>query len=101
MPAREPTRISQVQLDAYWRRTVRLTFALLAIWAVAGYGIAILMAPALNRLTFLGGPFGFWFAQNGAIYIFWVLILAYAIGMNRLDRAHGVDESEAGAEAER
>jgi putative solute:sodium symporter small subunit len=89
-----PARISQQQLDAYWKRTVRLTVALLAIWIIAGYGIAIFMAPTLNRVTFLGGPLGFWFAQNGAIYIFWVLILVYAIGMNRLDREHGVEEVE-------
>lgn len=86
--------VDQGALEAYWKGTVRLTFSLLAIWLLAGYGVAILMAPALNKITFLGGPLGFWFAQNGAIYIFWVLILMYAIGMNRLDHAFGVAEEE-------
>jgi putative solute:sodium symporter small subunit len=79
-------------LEAYWRRTLRLTLLLLAVWYLTGYVLAILLAPTLNRITFLGGPLGFWFAQNGAIYIFWLLILVYAIGMNRLDREFDVEE---------
>jgi putative solute:sodium symporter small subunit len=79
-------------LRAYWKRTLRLTLTLLAVWFTAGYVVAILMAPTLNRVTFLGGPLGFWFAQNGAIYVFWVLILVYAVGMNRLDHEFDVEE---------
>jgi putative solute:sodium symporter small subunit len=48
--------------------------------------------PRPEPVTFLGGPLGFWFAQNGAIYIFWVLILVYAVGMNRLDHEFDVEE---------
>jgi putative solute:sodium symporter small subunit len=54
--------------------------------------VAILLAPWLNRFSLLGGPLGFWVAQNGAIYGFWVLILLYALGMNYLDRKYGVEE---------
>ena len=79
-------------LAAYWKRTLRFTVVLLVIWFVAGYLLAIVFAPALNQFTFLGGPLGFWFAQNGAIYIFWLLILAYALGMNRLDQEFDVEE---------
>lgn len=79
-------------LRAYWRKNLRFTLSLLAIWVVAGYVLAILLAPVLNRVTFLGGPLGFWFAQNGAIYTFWILILVYAVGMNRLDREFDVEE---------
>lgn len=79
-------------LGAYWKRNLRFTLVLLAVWFIAGYVLAILLAPLLNRLTFLGGPFGYWFAQNGAIYIFWLLILIYAVGMNRLDREFDVEE---------
>jgi putative solute:sodium symporter small subunit len=79
-------------LQNYWKRTLRFTLVLLAIWFVVGYLASIVFAPTLNRFTFLGGPLGFWFAQNGAIYIFWLLILAYAIGMNRLDHEFDVEE---------
>ncbi len=79
-------------LEAYWKRNLRLTTILLSIWFVVGYILAIVLAPALNNFTFLGTPLGFWIAQNGAIYVFVVLILIYAVGMNRLDKEFGVDE---------
>jgi putative solute:sodium symporter small subunit len=79
-------------LRAYWRRNLRFTLLLLSIWFLAGYVLPILLGPTLNRVTFLGGPFGFWFAQNGAIYVFWLLILTYALGMNRLDHEFDVEE---------
>jgi putative solute:sodium symporter small subunit len=79
-------------LSEYWKRTLRLTLILLAVWFLAGYVLAILLAPWLNRFTFLGGPLGYWVAQNGAIYVFWVLILVYAVAMNRLDRRFDVEE---------
>ncbi len=69
----------------YWRKTVTLTVVLLLIWSLVGYGLAIFLAPWLNRFTFLGGPLGFWVAQNGAIYVFVLLILIYCVAMNRLD----------------
>ena len=85
------------ELGAYWRRTLRLTAGLLVIWFATGYVLAILLAPTLNRVTFLGGPLGYWIAQNGAIYVFWLLILIYARAMNRLDREFDVhDEREDG-----
>jgi putative solute:sodium symporter small subunit len=83
---------NRVALRAYWTRTIRFTLALLAVWFVVGYLAAIVFAPWLNQFTFLGGPLGFWFAQNGAIYIFWLLILIYALGMNRLDHEFDVEE---------
>ena len=59
-------------------------------------GAGILFAPALNevRLPGSGFPLGFWFAQQGAIYVFVLLIVIYVRAMNRLDRRHGVDEEE-------
>lgn len=79
-------------LEAYWKRNLRLTVTLLSIWFVVGYLLAIVFAPALNNFTFFGTPLGFWMAQNGAIYVFVLLILIYAVSMNRLDREFGVDE---------
>jgi len=79
-------------LRQYWKRNIRFTLILLGVWFLAGYIVAILLAPLLNRVSFLGGPLGFWFAQNGAIYVFWSIILVYALGMNRLDREFDVEE---------
>ena len=80
-------------LQAYWKQTLRLTVVLLVIWALAGFVLPLVLGPWLNRFTFLGGPLGFWMAQNGAIYIFWLLVLAYAVGMNRIDERFGVGEA--------
>lgn len=72
----------------YWRRNLRLTAILLTIWFLVGYVLSILLAPWLNTFSFLGGPFGFWMAQNGAIYVFVLLILVYCLGMNKLDEEY-------------
>ena len=79
-------------LERYWKRNIRLTVTLLVIWFVVGYLLSIVFAPALNAFTFLGAPLGFWMAQNGAIYVFVVLILIYAVWMNRMDNEFGVEE---------
>jgi len=65
---------------------------LLAVWALAGLGAGVLFADTLNRLGSIGGfPLGFWFAQQGSIIVFILLILVYAIGMNRLDARYQRD----------
>lgn len=73
---------------AYWRANLRIAFVLLAVWAVAGLGCGVLFADHLNAVRLGGFPLGFWFAQQGSIAVFVVLILVYAIAMNRLDRRH-------------
>lgn len=80
-------------IDSYWRRNVRIMAVLLAIWAVVGLGCGVLFADVLNQLRLGGFPLGFWFAQQGSIIIFVLLILAYCVSMNRLDRRHH-DEME-------
>lgn len=72
--------------DRHWRRNIRLTLVLLVVWAIAGLGCGVLFADVLNEFKFLGFPLGFWFAQQGAIIIFVVLILIYALSMGRFDR---------------
>ena len=69
---------------------------LLGIWFIASYGFGILLADWLNQFRIPGTGFkvGFWFAQQGSIYVFVILIFAYVWLMNRLDRACGVDERE-------
>jgi putative solute:sodium symporter small subunit len=79
---------------AYWRRNLRYLLVLLTIWFVVSYGFGILFAEPLNELRIpgTGFPVGFWFAQQGAIYVFVVLIFVYAALMNRLDHRFAVDE---------
>ncbi|RPG18449.1 MAG: DUF4212 domain-containing protein [Phycisphaera sp. TMED9] len=78
----------------YFRANLRLIGGLLAIWAFVSFGCGILLAPWLNgcNLPFTEYPLGFWFAQQGSIYIFVLIILVYVVAMNRLDRRFGVDE---------
>jgi putative solute:sodium symporter small subunit len=79
---------------AYWRRNLRYVGALLLLWALVSFGCGIVWADALDRARIpgTGFPVGFWFAQQGAIYTFLLLIAAYVVLMNRLDRAYGVLE---------
>jgi putative solute:sodium symporter small subunit len=72
----------------YWRANVRIMAALLAVWAIAGLGCGVLFADVLNQFRLGGFPLGFWFAQQGSILVFVLLVLAYAVLMNRLDARH-------------
>ena len=78
---------------AYWRANVRLLLGLLGVWFLVSYGFGILLVDVLNRVRIpgTGFPLGFWFAQQGSIYVFVVLILVYAFYMDWLDRRYGVD----------
>ena len=78
--------------QAYWRENLRYLVILLTIWFVVSYGFGIFFAGALNSIQFLGFPLGFWFAQQGAIYTFVVLIFVYVWLMNKLDAKYGVSE---------
>ena len=78
---------------AYWRKNLRLSAVLLAIWFVVTYVIAF-YARELN-FTFFGWPFSFWVAAQGALVVYCVIIWFYARTMNRLDQEHGVAEEEA------
>lgn len=83
-------------IQAYWRRNVRLMLLLLSIWAAAGLGAGVLFADTLSSVRIGGFPLGFWFAQQGSIVVFVLLILVYALAMNRMDRRHH-EELAAGA----
>ncbi len=76
----------------YWRTNVRYLLILLSIWFAVSYGAGILFAEQLDAIVFFGFPLGFWFAQQGSIYVFVVLIFVYVRLMNRLDAKHGVAE---------
>jgi len=75
---------------AYWRATLRLTVSLLIIWFLASFGAGILFREFLDQFSLGGAPLGFWFAQNGAIYIFLILIVVYCICMTRLEKKYGI-----------
>ena len=78
--------MSTTRQQTYWKKNLRLLAVLLSIWFVVAYGGGILLADWLNQFRLGGYRLGFWFAQQGAIYTFIVLIFGYVIAMNRLDR---------------
>lgn len=80
--------------DNYWKENVRLVLKLLAIWFIASFGMGILFVDFLNQYQIFGFPFGFWMAQQGAIYVFVALIFVYVVKMNKLDKKYGVDEDD-------
>ena len=77
---------------AYWRENLRIIFTYMVVWFVVSYGCGILFVDALDQIQFFGFPLGFWFAQQGAIYVFIGLIWAYVFSMNRLDEKYDVHE---------
>jgi putative solute:sodium symporter small subunit len=79
--------------QAYWRRTLRRVLILLAVWFVAGPLMAILFVEELNRFSLGGIPFGFWMAQQGAIYVFVILIFLNAWLADRTDHEFDVHET--------
>ncbi len=81
-------------IDRYWRKNVQIMVVLLIIWAVVGLGCGVLIADLLNRFHLGGFPLGFWFAQQGSIVVFVLLILVYAILLNRLDTRHSAELSQ-------
>ena len=80
------------KFDNYWRRNKRYLLILLTVWFLASYGCGILFVDELNTIHIGGFKLGFWFAQQGAIYIFVAIIFIYVKWMNKLDREFNVDE---------
>ena len=80
------------KLKNYWRRNLFYLLLLLIVWFAASFGCGILFADELNEIRIGGFKLGFWFAQQGSIYIFIVIIFIYTILMNRLDKKYDVDE---------
>jgi putative solute:sodium symporter small subunit len=77
---------------SYWQDNLRLVGLCLAIWFLVSFGFGILLLDVLNQVQIGGFQLGFWFAQQGSIYVFVLLIFFYAWRMAALDRRHGVDE---------
>lgn len=77
---------------AYWSATLGLLTKVLVIWFLVSYGAGILFADALNGIKLGGYPLGFWFSQQGSIYVFIALIFYYAKAMGKIDRKFGMQE---------
>lgn len=87
---------SDNRANEYWKRNLSLLAKLLIIWFTVSLGCGVLFADMLDRIRIPGTGFklGFWFAQQGSIYVFVVLILVYVIRMNQIDREFGVEEKD-------
>jgi putative solute:sodium symporter small subunit len=92
-PARE-ARMPDDRRRQYWVRNLTYVGVLLAIWFTVSYGFGILWVERLDAIRIGGFRLGFWFAQQGSIYMFVILIFVYVRLMNRLDRRFEFDESE-------
>lgn len=84
--------MSKKDHQRYWKKNLQYLAVLLAVWFVVSYGCGILFADSLNQYKIAGFPLGFWFAQQGSIYVFVLLIFIYVRLMNALDKEFDVDE---------
>lgn len=85
-------RISEEQAKAYWHRNIALMVKLLLVWFAVSYGCGILLFDLLNQVQIGGYKLGFWFAQQGSLYVFIVLIFYYARKMAALDREYHLEQ---------
>ena len=76
----------------YWRENLKYLTVLLLIWFLVSYGFGILLVDELNTIRLGGFKLGFWFAQQGSIYVFVVLIFVYVRLMNKLDKKYKVND---------
>lgn len=77
---------------AYWKKNLSYLTILLSIWFFVSFGCGIIFADTFNQIKIAGFPLGFWFAQQGSIYVFVILIFVYMNWMNKLDQEFEVDE---------
>ena len=82
----------QEHASAYWKENIKYLIILLSIWFVVSYGCGILFKEALNEIRLGGFKLGFWFAQQGSIYAFVIIIFVYVRLMNKLDKKYDFDE---------
>ena len=78
----------------YWKANIRLMLVLLAIWFTVSFGFGILLVDQLNQIPFFGFKFGFWWAQQGSIYVFIGLIFFYTYKMKKIDRQFSVSDDD-------
>ena len=78
--------------NEYWRSNLKIVLILLAVWFTVSFGFGILLVEYLNEFQIGGFPLGFWFSQQGSIYVFVILIFIYVKLMNKLDKKYGYDD---------
>ena len=83
---------SQEKAKAYWKKNIQYVLILLLVWFFVSYGAGIIFKDFLNSFKIGVFKLGFWFAQQGSIYVFVILIFVYILLMNRLDKKYGFDE---------
>ncbi|WP_321390102.1 DUF4212 domain-containing protein [Emcibacter sp.] len=93
-PENAGTGAAEIQRDpaGYWKANISLLLKLLVVWFFVSFGAGILFVDALNNIQFFGFKLGFWFAQQGSIYVFVALIFIYMKKMKTLDEKYGVDK---------
>jgi putative solute:sodium symporter small subunit len=84
--------MEEQKAQAYWQENIRTISQLLVVWFIASYGCGVLFVDLLDTIAFGGFKLGFWFAQQGSIYVFLVLIFVYAKRMNAIDEKYDVHE---------
>ncbi len=83
---------TQKDRQLYWKRNLTYLAVLLSIWFIVSFGFGVLLVDVLDKIRIGGFKLGFWFAQQGSIFVFVILIFTYVWLMNRLDREFDVDE---------
>ena len=83
---------SRDRAKGYWKKNLQYLGILLSIWFVVSYGFGILFKEAMDAIPLGGFKLGFWFAQQGSIYVFVILIFVYVRLMNKLDKKYGFDD---------
>ncbi len=83
---------TQKDRQLYWKKNLRYLGVLLSIWFIVSFGFSVILVDVLDKIRIGGFKLGFWFAQQGSIFVFVILIFTYVWLMNRLDREFDVDE---------
>jgi putative solute:sodium symporter small subunit len=83
---------NSLKSKAYWRANIKLLLGLLSVWFIVSFGFGILLREPLDTIQFFGFKLGFWFAQQGSIYVFVALIFVYARAMKRLEKRYGFED---------
>ena len=78
--------MNKIKSESYWKKNLKYLVILLSIWFSVSFGFGILLVDELNQIQFFGFKLGFWFAQQGSIYVFVILIFIYIYLMNKLDK---------------
>ena len=81
----------KLNAKAYWKQNLKYLFVLLTIWFIVSFGFGVVVIDELNTIRVGGFKLGFWFAQQGSIYVFVILIFVYIWLMNKLDKKFNLD----------